>query len=289
MSLEIVPCRDHQQLRDYIDQYWRKDHVLALDQRMFEFTYMTPWVDPEVFTGGVSVLCTYNDQGDLAGFLGSIVAPYPRPHSYWLALWHVLPETKGTGIGGQLLQAMQDVAYDDDGWIGTFGAGSEAVPVYLKRGYAVRGVRRWLFDGTARPEPGRLPAATEGEVLPPEDWLCYRYDQHPIWTYDRSGQTVTRTEENEWGVVTHVLLLGPEWPQVIPAVHRQAAELAGARPFMMDAWAFDCPGTGWTLAPDDAPSVFHPPEPRGNIIYASGRPYLPMAVGKGDCDQDRPN
>lgn len=42
-------------------------------------------------------------------------------------------------------------------------------------------------------------------------------------------------------------------------------------------------------AREDLPSVFHPPEARGNRIYAVGLPFLPDRVHKGDCDQDRPN
>ena len=61
----IEPCRDEQQLREYIDTYWRKGHVLARDERMFAFQYKTPWVDRSVFATGVSVLCAY--EGEVPG------------------------------------------------------------------------------------------------------------------------------------------------------------------------------------------------------------------------------
>jgi hypothetical protein len=115
--------------------------VLATDEAMFRFTYMTPWVDRKIFPAGVSVLTVMDGAGSgsgsdgrMLGFLGAICAPYPREVSYWLALWHVLPELKGTGLGGKLLQTMQEIAltgggthaYGATGWIGTFGAGPEA-------------------------------------------------------------------------------------------------------------------------------------------------------------------
>ncbi len=291
MALSVEPCRDDAQLREYIDEHWRKGHVLARDPAMFDFQYRTPWVDTEMFPLGTSVLCTYSEAGDLVGFLGAIVAPYPRPYSLWLALWHVLPETKGTGIGGQILRAMQDHCTAKDGWIGTFGAGSEAVPVYLKRSYAVRAVRRWVFDGERSPTRGPEPRPTVGETGPPEEWLTYRYDRHPTFNYSRLGQTVVRTEDNDWGRVTHALLLGPDWPNHIPDVfeREQAAAKANSADYLLDCWTFDCPGSGWTLAAEDLPSLFHPPDARGNLIYASGRPFMPATVSKGDCDQDRPN
>src|SRR5690606_36734914 len=109
-------------LRAYIDAHWRKDHILARDPRVFEFQYATPWVDRTRFPSGVSALCVY-DGDRMLGFLGTTMAPYPLPVSYWLALWHVLPELKGTSIGGRLLQSSQELAERDDGWIGGLGAG----------------------------------------------------------------------------------------------------------------------------------------------------------------------
>lgn len=295
MTAEIRPCDDADQLREYIDAYWRKGHVLATDEAMFRFTYCTPWVDRAVFPAGISVLGLYDGQR-MTGFLGSIVAPYPRPRSYWLALWHVLPETKGTGLGGRLLAAMQSIALEAGGWIGTFGAGSEALPVYLKRGYCVRAARRWVYSPTADEDAPdedakREPALNMSEQPVPDEWFAYRYGRHPVYEYDRRPSAVFRTEKNRWGVVTHVCWMGPQWESDVRGVYQEVAaavEKEGCS-HLMDLWAFECPGRGWMLAPEELPSVFHPPEPRGNMTYAVGRPFLMTAVHKGDCDQDRPN
>lgn len=305
----IEPCRDAAQLRTYINQFWRRDHVLARDERMFRFTYMTRWVDRAVFPQGISVLGIYESAqpgSRMLGFLGAIVAPYPRPRSYWLALWHVLPELKGGGMGGKLLSRMQEIALrptrevSSEGWIGTFGAGPEALPVYLKRGYCVRAARRWVFD-PAKVSGAAVLKHEAGPGTPGEDWLRYRFDEHPLFRYERRPGGIYRTEENAWGVVTHCCRLGTvpdvrELSELHAAGSRRAAQLG--KPFLMDAWSFDAPGassdgsaagTGWTLASDDLPSVFHPPEARGNTIYAVGRPCIPNMIHKGDCDQDRPN
>lgn len=318
----IEPCRDRAELQRYIDAYWRKGHILARDEAMFRFTYMTPWVDRAVFPQGISVLCIYEaTEGGKAGarmlgFLGAIVTNSPRPRSYWLALWHVLPELKGGGVGGKLLQRMQDIALVPDadgqtGWIGTFGAGPEALPVYLKRGYCCRAARRWVFDpakatGELVASPAPLHSA---ESLADRAWLDHRFVHHPVFRYTLAGDagrpgacSVFRTETNAWGVVSHCVRLAENgrWiNDVFEEYQRGRAEAARiGKPHVMDAWSFDCPGaapgssgegTGWSLAPDDLPSVFHPPEVRGNIIYAVGRPFLPTSIHKGDCDQDRPN
>lgn len=298
MASEIRPCDDAEQLRAYIDAHWRRGHVLATDDAMFRFTYMTPWVDRRLFPTGISVLGLY-DGRRMTGFIGSIAAPYPRRQSYWLALWHVLPETKGTGLGGKLLAQMQAIAEGADGWIGTFGAGPEALPVYLKRGYCVRAGRRWVYSPEDRPmlQEGRpspsagAPALHSAELPPGDDWIDYRFRRHPVYTYDIRRNGIFRTEENAWGVVTHVCRMKSSWHDDVQDVYDAERDRARGlgRPYLMDAWAFDCPGSGWRLASDELPSVFHPPEARGNVIYAVGRPFLMTQVHKGDCDQDRPN
>lgn len=298
----IEPVRDVAVLRQYIHENWRANHILSRDERMFNFQYRTPFVDSRIFPKGVSVLGAYEGT-TLVGFLGAIIAPYPRPQSFWLALWHVLPTLKGGGHGGKLLAEMQKFAVGEDGrgnlknngWIGTFGAGPEALPVYLKRGYACRAVRRWTYTGptmASTPAPFSLHA---GEVRPSEEWLAYRYDSHPIFKYQRHRACITRTESNAWGRVTHVLRLDDQapggWRDEINGIYmKESAEaLASGQPYLMDAWCIDTPGEGWKLAADDLPSVFHPPTPRGNLIYTVGRPFVCGDVQKGECDQDRPN
>jgi hypothetical protein len=290
----IEPCRDPAPLRRYIDEHWRKNHVLARDERMFAFQYQTPWVDRAAFPQGISVLGAY-EGSELIGFIGAIAAPYPRKRSSWLALWHVRPDLKSSGMGGKLLQAMQDraVGPDSTGWIGTFGAGPAALPVYLKRGYACRAVRRWLYDPRSAPDAAMAAPAslhsTESEAG--EAWLDYRYARHPLFKYEILPGGIFRTERNAWGLVTHALLLRDDWRAEAARIHARDAALADREgvAHLMDAWSFGRPGPGWELAPDDLPSVFSPPEARGNLIYATGFPFTPARVQKGDCDQDRPN
>lgn len=290
MDLTIEPCRDDRVLARYIDEHWRRGHVLARDPQMFEFQYRTPWVGRAEFPGGTSVMCAYRPDGAVVGFLGAIAAPYPRPRSYWLALWHVLPETKGAGVGGRLLDAMQAAAMGAEGWFGGHGANQEAVPIYRKRGFEVRAVHRWLYDPASPPEPVTSVSLRPGELRPDEEWEAYRFDRHPVFTYERFGSTVLRCESNTWGRVSHVLRLGPDWPDVVAEVHRRekAHPDAVAGNHLLDAWSIQPPGGRFLAAPEPIPSVFHPPEARGSVQYAFGHPFGPSVVEKGDGDLDRP-
>ncbi len=304
MAFDIRPCDDADQLRAYIDTHWRAGHVLARSAEMFAWTYCSPWVDRATFGGGMSVLGLY-DGSELMGFLGAQVAPYPRPQSYWGQLWHVRRELKGGGFGGALLSALQEIADAADGWYGGFGIGPEALPVYLKRGYAVRAVRRWVYTpdretvmeleaSEATPAAtGRVTPLNTRESLASEQWREYRYAKHPLYRYDVRCDAVFRTEENVWGRVTHAVWRGAESHGTV--AEEYASQVSGApiqdgrRCYVLDAWSYTHPGAHWRLAPDDLPDVFHPVAARGNLTYAVGRPFLPAEIHKGDADQDRPN
>ena len=305
----IAPCHDAGALRTYIDQHWQEGHILARSEEMFRFQYQTPWVDRTLFPSGVSALCAYEGEpgGPMVGFLGAIMAPYPSETSLWLALWHVLPERKGTGLGGELMEEMRRLVDGAGAWMGGFGAGPQALPVYLKRSFCVRASRRWVFDSRAvenKPRiltPGLMsglpgppgppaPPPNSCECDPDEAWLRYRFDEHPVLSYERVGGHIVRSDRNAYGQVVHVCRHGAP-DGTLEQLHREAADEAARDgvPLLMDAWSARCPGLGWQLASPDLPSVFHPPAARGNIIHAIAHPYMPVDVQKGDGDQDRPN
>jgi hypothetical protein len=293
MTVEIEPLRERDELRAYIDTYWAPGHILAREPVMADFTYATPWVNRVVFPAGYCVLGAYSDDDRLLGFLGATVAPYPRQQSHWLALWHVLPELKGTGLGGSLLRRMQEIAVDSDGWIGGVGISADALPVYLSRGYTVRGFRRWVYTGQPTSDPVRTSPPNRGprEEDPSVEWFRFRYDQHPLFQYERHPSGIFRTENNEWGRVTHAVWLADGADELVRTIFDRESQNAGnaGKRYVLDAWSFEPPGPEWELAEKDLPSVFHPPEARGNRDFAVGMPFLPTAIQKGDGDLDRPN
>lgn len=259
--ISIAPCRDAERLRRYIDQHWKPGHILARSPVMFDFQYRTPWAEA-MFGDAYSILEAERD-GELVGFIGAIAAPYPADRSLWLALWHVIE--KGTGVGGRLLAEMEQRA----DWIGTFGAGPEALPIYRKRGYHVTEVRRWVHRIDVEPRRGVTGPAY------PSDWVDYRFRLHPVFDYEFEDDSIMRYESNEFGEIAHAITgYNDRWNNFGFS--------------LVDCWSPHQPSGRWRLAPQDMPSVFHPPEARGNTIYAVGKPTMPVHIGKGDCDQDRP-
>lgn len=287
----IVPCEDPEELRAYIAEKWLADHVLVRDEAMFDFQYRTPWVDHRDFPEGISVLCARDAAGNLVGFSGAIATPYPRPCSYWRALWHVRDDHRGQGLGGALLEQMRAIAEPRNGWLGTFGAGPMARPVYRHHGFGTRSVYRWLYEPTIPPSNALKQPRVNHEVDPPEEWFVYRYERHPRFVYSRVKGVWFRVDENDWGLVGHVVYIDETWPLVVGDLHRNLTERSKneGRPALVEVWSPEWPGTGWRIAPHDVPSVFHPPERRGSVRYAAGWPFLPRRIGLGDADQDRPN
>jgi len=239
---------------EYIGEHWRAGHILSYDRALFDFQYKR---------GDEYNIACAMDGDRLVGFLGAIESPWPVKKSLWLALWHTLPECRGTGLGGKLLEWMEARA----GWIGTFGAGPLAVPVYMKRGYESARIRRWVPEGSH---------ATFASVCrrTPEDWLDFRFSGHPTFTYESAHGVIFRKD----GAWTHIVHVGQSEARVESICDWRSC----------DCWAVSPPGDGWALCNPEVPSVFHPPEARGNIIMAVGKPFVPTWIMKGDCDQDRP-
>jgi hypothetical protein len=119
------------------------------------------------------------------------------------------------------------------------------------------------MSGTLSSDTSALPALCFEARSTPGEWL------HMSWLFPPAGRVnATRL----WGFMSKPRAGRGNW----------------GVPYLMDAWAFERPGRNWSLASEGLPSVFHPPEARGNLIYAVGLPFLPRNVQKGDCDQDRP-
>lgn len=255
--IEIRKCVDPEAVMRYIGSYWKAGHILSRSREMFDFQYLRD--------GEYSIQCAYNGT-EMVGFIGAIVAEWPEPSSYWLALWHTLESCRGTGVGGRLLQAMEDAA---PSWIGTYGAGPKAVPVYLKRGYEVCSIRRWVPTSPIA-DFSRLGRRTSSS------WVDFRFTRHPVFSYEMSGGLIYRRNA--------------DWTHIVGSTDLVSSDIvSGDIGQNVDCWSATEPGNGWVLCDPSVPSVFHPPEARGNTTIAVGKPYVPLWIMKGDCDQDRPS
>lgn len=101
VAMQITECstEDLPALRAFIDQHWRKGHILAREQAVLDWYYGTGQ--------GASFLLAKRD-GEIFAVLGYIDADrfYPRPPAQselWLALWKVRDDAAVPGLGLRLI------------------------------------------------------------------------------------------------------------------------------------------------------------------------------------------
>lgn len=103
--MQITECtrEDLPALMDFIDQHWRKDHILAREQAVLDWYYGTE--------RGCNFLLARKD-GEIFAVLGYIDADrfYPQPPEHselWLALWKVRDDAGVPGLGLRLILALK--------------------------------------------------------------------------------------------------------------------------------------------------------------------------------------
>jgi hypothetical protein len=100
-DIEIIECatEDLPALRAFIDQHWRKGHILACDQAVLDWYYGTGL--------GANFLLAKSD-GEIFAVLGYIDSDRfyrqpPAQSELWLALWKVRDDTAVPGLGVRLI------------------------------------------------------------------------------------------------------------------------------------------------------------------------------------------
>lgn len=261
--MRIEPI-DLLQSMQYIAANWTAGHPAGRNEAFARHWLATPWVDAGVFTRGASVLGAFSGH-ELVGLSCAMVTPTAG----WHMIWHV--KQKGTGQGTALIKAMMAALHPKP--MHVFGISAFGRVVYQKLGFELRDATRWRLDAT------RAFESHVSETPVSEDWLRYRYDEHPILLYQRRGDTIVRSDSSKWGRVLHVARLGCDWPDALHGVR-------GHR--LIQAWSYYSPGEGWVVPSAALPTVFHPVQARGNTLLVAGSPALPAEIHGSDGGQDRP-
>ena len=265
MNVTIRPAESLHEVMAALRAYWTVGHPAAHDEAFARHWFMTPWVDIMKFPDKISVIVAERD-GVLVGCDGVIITPVQA----WRVIWSVAPSMRGMGLGMKLAESMNALLAPP---IHVFGISNAGRPIYEKLGFQLRVALRWRLGhephiAKMRPDPAD------------DDWIGYRYDQHPSFRYERRGETIVRSDLNAWGRVLHVARLGPDWPEALRGeVYRYD---------LVQAWAYQSPGWGWEVPPTTVPTVFHPVEARGNTLLVAGLPAAPRAIHGSDGGQDRP-
>lgn len=95
--IRFAEYNDIPRIMRFIDEHWKKDHILSRDRKLFEFQHV--WVEE------VSFVLSETAQGELDGILGYI--PYDsNDRDVMLAVWKTL-KTEDAMLGVKILQFLQ--------------------------------------------------------------------------------------------------------------------------------------------------------------------------------------
>jgi len=264
--IDIRPASDLAIIHDLVAKYWTPNHPVGRpDDPMARFYLMTPWVDTNVFPAGISVLIAWDGETPLG-----LSCVQVTPTAAWHVIWTVTPEAQGKGVGRKLLLAMREAVQPKPLWV--FGISKAGVPHYEATGFQVTRALRW-----------QLKSGFHAELWKPVPvdpaWLAYRFDHHPIFKYERRGDTIVREDVGDDWNVLHVARIGADWPE---ALHSTPDEYD-----LVQTWAYKNPGLSWIVPPATMPTVFHPPQARGNTLGVAGWPALPPEIHGEDGLQGR--
>ncbi len=265
----IQPATQLSPVMEYLAQHWTPGHPIGRSIFFAGFMFSTPWVDKTRFPAGISVLWDTDDDKALRGLSCALVTPTAAWHVYW----HVRPDQTGKRLGGELLRAM--VAHVAPKPLYVLGISEHGRPHYERQGFQMGVALRY---GLTSPGMAGTPWSSSAPL--DRDWVAYRYQRHPMLTYDIRGETIVREDVNDFGSVLHAAHLGANWPEALAGAEK--------RYDLVQAWAYGAPGYGWEVPPATIPSVFHPPEARGNTLLVAGTPHRPPEIHGSDGGQDRP-
>jgi len=128
--IRFAKREDIPKIMEFIDEHWRKNHIMGRDRKLFDFQHC--WEDE------VSFVLSETD-GDLTGILGYI--PYDKSNrDVTLAIWKSLKTTE-TMQGIKLLTYLRDKG--DINRLSAVGVNPKTISIYKFLGFTTGKMKQW--------------------------------------------------------------------------------------------------------------------------------------------------
>mgnify|MGYP000031963202 CR=1 FL=1 len=282
-------------LQDFLDQYWKKGHILATNKTLLDFQHKN---EKE---GRYNFVVAYNNSTQLFDIiLGFIPYNHYDPEwdtkKIWLAIWKKNDQPLPRGMGKKLLEFVENNIQPST--IGGIGINDTIEQLYLKRGWQTGKMKQWYFLN-----PGRLISYEERTVAEKDyffnphhksdTYYLNRYDRHPFYKYETFQGVVYRKIETELGNCLRII----DFKKHFYLNDYYLRELAQETKvdyidcFIHGMSAEVLEQMGFTEKPEQMriPQWFEPLNLSGkNIKYTYSGKDTFFGV-KGDADQDRPS
>jgi GNAT superfamily N-acetyltransferase len=294
LKIDRVPLGRLEEVQRFIDEHWRRGHVLARDGELLRWQHRS-LVEPD----RLAVLVA-EDAGELVAMLGLVefeaCLGERRGRGAWMTNWLVVPERRGEGLGAALVER----ACWEHELVGALDA-NDATRRALAGTFVERPILHWALpydpDGM-RALLGREPEWVDTPATPTpefvgacrdEAFIAWRYRNHPRFEYAvLDGFAAYRLAGNVLRVVD--FLGGEELAEEVAEAGRRAGALYAEFLCHSPAHAAPLEAVGFRRA-RWLPSRFQPldlgerPEVSCFWGIGDGEPYVTAA----DSDLDRPN
>jgi GNAT superfamily N-acetyltransferase len=292
LKIDWAPLGRLGEVQRFIDQRWRRGHVLARDEELLRWQHRS-LEDPDRLA-----ILVAEEAGELVAMLGLIefeaCLGERRGRGAWMTNWLVVPEHRGEGVGAALVER----ACSEYQLVGALDA-NDATRRALAGSFVERPILRWALPyEDLRVLLGREPDWVEAKPSSTEEFagacrdaefIAWRYRNHPRFEYTvLEGLAAYRLAGKVLRVVD---FLGDEElaQQVAEAGRREDAIYAE---FLCHSAAYGAPleAAGFRQA-RGLPSRFEPLDlgerPDVSCFWGlgDGAPYVTAA----DSDLDRPN
>jgi RimJ/RimL family protein N-acetyltransferase len=179
-----LPADRLPELQRFIDDEWRRGHVLARDESLLRWQHARR-DDPE----RLAVLVV-EEEGRLLGMLGFVefdtCVGEERVPGGWMTNWLIVPDARGRRLGLELVEAALGSQYE---FIGALAANSATEHILGRYGFEAREMHRWVrvYDVDA------LRELLAGKPYPDEAWQAWACGQTERLSTESGSEPQTST------------------------------------------------------------------------------------------------
>jgi GNAT superfamily N-acetyltransferase len=290
LTIDWVPLERLAEVQRFIDERWRRGHVLARDDQLLR------WQHRSLSAPDRLAILTAEDDCELVAMLGLIefeaCLGEQRGRGAWMTNWLVVPEWRGEGLGAALVER----ACSQYALVGALDA-NDTTRRALAGSFVELPILRWAlpYDPDAMPgqpewidTPASWPGTFAGACRD-DEFVAWRYRNHPRFEYTvLDGFAAYRLAGDVLRVVD---FLGDEGlAEKVAAAGRRAGAVYAEFLCHSPGYAAPLEAVGFRRA-RGLPSRFQPLDltPRPDVSCFWGLDGGEVYVTAADGDLDRPN
>lgn len=294
-QIRYIQLNEADKLQTFIDQIWKKDHVLGKNKRLLDYQHKNEKDGRYNF-----VVACNTDTGDFDIVLGFI------PHSQydidtvnrhiWLAIWKKTDKKTPRGLGKKLLDFLEEDYKPDS--IGSIGINDSIEQLYLSRGWISGVLDLWYFAKLPdlisyyQVEPENIEYYTN-EFSKSDSYYKNRYEEHPFYSYSSYQGVIYRKITTPKGNCLRIVDFKKKYYLDGYSLNKLLiAEDAGYIDCLNHGLPSDClMKMGFQKRSSDMliPQWFEPFDSGVRDIKFAYKSPAKYFIVKGDSDQDRPN